>query len=125
MVKHPAVLFLLFPSLTWADHMSTVPSDISYQWVSYTSLAIFIAAMLLVSFEEFIDLRKSKPTLLSAGMIWALIGLSAQGVDEAQLAESAVRQSLLQYAELMLFMLVVMTYINAMTERRVFAALRS
>ncbi len=63
--------------------------------------------------------------LLSGGLIWALIGLSEQSASTAHMAEAAVRHSLLQYAELMLFMLVVMTYINAMTERRVFAALRS
>jgi Na+/H+ antiporter NhaD/arsenite permease-like protein len=125
MVKLPAVLILLLPALASADHLSTAPSDLSYQWVGYTSLLIFSIAIVLVSLEEFIQLRKSKPMLLSAGMIWALIGLSAHKTGAAPLAESAVRHSLLQYAELMLFMLVVMTYINAMTERRVFAALRT
>ncbi len=125
MLKLPAVLILLLPSLASGAHMSTAPTDLSYQWVGTTSLIIFTVAILLVSFEEFIHLRKSKPMLLSAGMIWALIGLSVQGTGASQLAESAVRHSLLQYAELMLFMLVVMTYINAMTERRVFVALRT
>jgi len=36
-----------------------------------------------------------------------------------------VRHNLLEYAELMLFLLVAMTYINAMEERQVFDALRS
>ncbi|HBH35361.1 MAG TPA: sodium:proton antiporter, partial [Gammaproteobacteria bacterium] len=40
-------------------------------------------------------------------------------------AEHAVRHNLLEYAELMLFLLVAMTYINAMEERQVFDALRS
>ena len=39
--------------------------------------------------------------------------------------EVAVRHNLLEYAELMLFLLVVMTYINAMSERCVFDALRA
>ncbi|MEN8179803.1 MAG: sodium:proton antiporter NhaD [Pseudomonadota bacterium] len=119
------LLLLCLPSLTFAGHMSGNGVALSSHWIAYLSLAIFALSILLVSFEEFIELRKSKPMLLSAGMIWALIGLSAQGTHEAQLAEAAVRHSLLQYAELMLFMLVVMTYINAMTERRVFAALRT
>ena len=40
-------------------------------------------------------------------------------------AELAVRHNLEEYAELMLFLLVAMTYINAMEERRVFDALRA
>jgi NhaD family Na+/H+ antiporter len=40
-------------------------------------------------------------------------------------AEAAVRHNLLEYAELMLFLLVAMTYINAMEERRIFDALRA
>jgi len=33
-------------------------------------MAIFVLAILAVTFEEFIDMRKSKPMLLSAGLIW-------------------------------------------------------
>lgn len=99
--------------------------DPTSNWIAYLSLAIFTLAILLVSFEEFIDLRKSKPMLLSAGAIWGLIGWSAQEMGNIPLAESAVRHSLLQDAELMLFMLVVMTYISAMTERQAFSCLRS
>ena len=46
-----------------------------------------------------------------------------QGMTHA--AEVAVRHNLLEYAELMLFLLVAMTYINSMEERNVFEALRS
>ena len=63
---------------------------------------------------------------LCAGVIWALIGWSAKQSGDIHLAETAVvRHSLLQYAELLLFMLVVMTYINTLAERRAFVALRS
>lgn len=40
-------------------------------------------------------------------------------------AEQAFRHTLLEYAELMLFLLVAMTYINAMEDRRLFDALRA
>ncbi len=125
MIKFIVVLLLLLPSLASATHWATAPSNLSFQWVGHTSLIIFMLAILVVVFEEFTHLRKSKPMLLAAGLIWALIGLSVHDTPAALQAESAVRHSLLQYAELMLFMLVVMTYINAMTERRVFAALRN
>ncbi|MBL4855873.1 MAG: sodium:proton antiporter NhaD, partial [Idiomarina sp.] len=67
-------------------------------------------------------MRKSKPVLVAAGVIWILIGFVYSG-DNAVLAEEAFRENLLKFAELMLFLLVAMTYINALEERRLFDAL--
>jgi NhaD family Na+/H+ antiporter len=77
--------------------------------------------------EEFTHLRKSKPVILAAGIIWALIASVISGMEgfAKDAAEVAVRHNLLEYAELMLFLLVAMTYINAMDERNVFERLRS
>jgi len=100
-----------------------MPADLTNHWVGYLSLCIFATAILLVTIEEFTKLRKSKPMLLAAGMIWGLIGWSAQQSGGIAAAQAGIRQGLLQYTELMLLMLVVMTYINALSERRVFAAM--
>ncbi len=89
------------------------------------SLVIFTIAYLLVMAEEFTHLRKSKPVILAAGIIWGLIGYKAAGAGLSHEAEEALRHNLLEYAELMLFLLAAMTYINAMQERRVFDALRA
>ncbi|WP_286845019.1 sodium:proton antiporter NhaD, partial [Idiomarina sp. UBA4206] len=59
-----------------------------------------------------LHMRKSKPVLVAAGLIWILIGWVYTG-DQAAMAESAFRHNLLEFAELMLFLLVAMTYINA------------
>jgi len=40
------------------------------------SLLIFIAAYGFVVFEEVTRMRKSKPVMLAAGLIWALIGIA-------------------------------------------------
>jgi len=63
--------------------------------------------------------------VLAAGVIWALIALVYAGEGDLHSAEAAVRHNILEYAELMLFLLVAMTYINAMDERLAFDALRS
>jgi NhaD family Na+/H+ antiporter len=99
--------------------------DLTTHWAGYLSIAIFAIAYLFVMAEEFTHLRKSKPVILAAGLIWAIIAwvYSTHGFTHA--AEAAVRHNLLEYAELMLFLLVAMTYINAMDERNVFEALRS
>ncbi|KKN23433.1 hypothetical protein LCGC14_0904930, partial [marine sediment metagenome] len=62
------------------------------------------------------------------GIIWALIAMIyAQQTDPVfhDTAEIMIRHNLLEYAELLLFLLSAMTYINTMGERGVFDALRS
>lgn len=98
--------------------------DLTNHWVGYTSIAIFVIAMIVVVLEDAIHLRKSKPVTLAAGIIWALIGgvYVANGIPDS--AEVFLRHNLLEYAELFLFLLVAMTYINTMQERGVFDAVR-
>lgn len=92
--------------------------------VGYLALALFVLAYLAVVAEEFTHLRKSKPVVLAAGIIWALLGwVYAQNGDDHSVA-AAVRQHLLDFGELLLFLLAAMTYINALQERGVFEALR-
>lgn len=121
------LIFLLcsFPSLSFASATSEVWIDLTQHWVGFAALAIFISSYALVMAEEFIHLRKSKPVILAAGIIWALIAFVYATKGFTHEAEIAVRHNLLEYAELMLFLLVAMTYINAMEERQAFDALRS
>lgn len=122
---------------------------------------IFAVAYLLVVLEEVTHMRKSKPVMLAAGLIWLLIAMFPPTVtpghaDEASAstpatadasqsepfptdhagassaAETAAREAvgeavrhyLLEYGELFLFLLVAMTYVNAMEDRKVFDVLR-
>ena len=111
--------------------MASMPAS-AQAWVDLTghpigvfSLILCVFAYILVMCEEFTQLRKSKPVILSAGIIWALIAYqySSQGMHEA--VNTAFSHNLLEFAELFLFLLVAMTYVNAMDERQVFMALRS
>ncbi len=91
----------------------------------YTVL-IFIIAYGFVMTEEFTHLRKSKPVILAAGIIWANASvLATQAGVSVEDMHKAFEYNLTEYAELMLFLLVAMTYINSMAERNVFEALRS
>ena len=98
--------------------------DLTGNWVGYVSLILFIFAYVLVMTEEFTHLKKSKPVVLAAGIIWALIAYAYTTAGMSQMAENAMKHNIQEYAELFLFLLVAMTYINAMTERNVFEALR-
>ena len=115
--------FLMLPLQAMASEGQEM--DLTSSGVGFASLAIFVLAYLLVMAEEFTHLRKSKPVIIAAGIIWAMIGAVYMNHGMPELAEHAVRHNLLEYAELMLFLLVAMTYINAMEERQVFDALRS
>ena len=90
------------------------------QTYSLLALAIFVLAYALVFFEEAIALRKSKPVLLAAGLIWILVGLAK--VPDASAASAHVIEA---YGELFIFLLVSIAYVNVLEERRVFEWLRA
>lgn len=98
--------------------------DFTDTTVGYVAIGIFVLAYALVMAEEFTGLRKSKPVILAAGMIWLLVAAAYPG-DDPHAVNQALRHNILEYAELMLFLLAAMTYINAMEERLVFESLRS
>ena len=113
---------LVAPGLASADSPQTL--DLTAHPVGAVALGVFVLAYLAVIAEEFTRLRKSKPVILAAGLIWALIGVvyTTRGIPDT--VATALRHNLLEYAELLLFLLAAMTYINAMEERHVFEALR-
>ena len=123
MNKFFLILLGLFPSLSFAA--STSPSlDLTSHIAGYLALIVFVIAYGFVMVEEFTHLRKSKPVILAAGIIWAIIGwvYASNGITHA--AEAAVRHNFLEFAELFLFLLVAMTYIESMRERLVFDKLK-
>lgn len=99
-------------------------TDMTHTTLGWFCVGLFILAYAFVMLEEVLHLRKSKPVLAAAGIIWVLIGWVYTQQDQSALAEQAFRHTLLEFAELMLFLLVAMTYINAMDERGLFNALR-
>jgi NhaD family Na+/H+ antiporter len=118
------LLAMLVPSVAFASDAMHQSVDLTSHWIGYAAIAIFVLAYTLVILEEQLHLAKSKPVLLAAGLIWILIAYyyGAHGMPHA--AEVAIRHNFLEYAELFFFLLVAMTYINAMLERNVFDALR-
>ena len=88
------------------------------------AIFIFVIAYIFVILEEVTSLRKSKPVLLAAGIIWIIVAIIAKQQYLTNFASNAVKHVLLEYAELLLFLIVAMTYINVLQERRVFDGLR-
>lgn len=139
-------------------------SDLPGPLLAISIPVLFVVAYLLVMLEEVTHMRKSKPVMLAAGLIWALIAIfpptggaetapqslpanaiengkheadpedqfgTSPKVDAPEELEAArehvgaaVEHYLMEYAELFLFLLVAMTYVNAMDERKIFDVLR-
>lgn len=98
--------------------------DLTAHWAGYSAIALFVLAYMFVIAEEFTQLRKSQPVMLAAGVIWALLAVAAASMGQVASIHEAVGGYLLEYAELLLFLLAAMTYVNAMSERNLFEALR-
>ncbi|MFM2600272.1 sodium:proton antiporter NhaD [Vibrio fortis] len=121
-----AFFLAILPSLSFASEVGAAHSlNLTQSFIGYLCLAIFVIAYVFVMMEEYLQLRKSKPVLLAAGLIWIAIGLTYQNYQQIEVAQQALEHNLLEYAELLLFLLVAMTYISAMEERRLFDALQA
>lgn len=99
--------------------------DLTGHWIGLAALLIFAIAYAVVILEEHLYLRKSIPVLVGTGLIWVLIGVAYAQVGDPATAAEAIRHNLLDFAELFLFLIVAMTYVNTMEERGVFDALRA
>lgn len=122
-----ALLFILvMPALAFAaEGHGAVAGDMTGSIYGYLGVILFVAAYALVPLENMIHLRKSKPVLFAAGIIWVLLAVAYIQHGDTHSAHEAIKHNLLEYAELFLFLLAAMTYINSMEERNVFQALRA
>lgn len=116
---------LLLPFLVFAaDGDPASPGGYTGSWQGIVSLIIFILTYSLIVCEETIHLRKSKPAIVAAGIIWVFVAIAYAQHGQSEIVESAFRHDLIEFAELFLFLLAAMTYINTMDERGVFDLLR-
>ena len=94
-------------------------------WVGIASLIIFVLGYYFIATEDKYHINKAKPALLTGTLIFMLIGLyfSLNGLDGHAL-ENEVEHLIVEIAGIFFFLLVAMTYIEAMIDRGVFSALR-
>ncbi len=95
-----SALLLLLPASVLASGGGGETLDLTKHTVGYISLLIFFIAYLFVMAEEVTHLRKSKPVLFAAGIIWILIAAVYASNDMPHAAGMAIRHNILEYAEL-------------------------
>ena len=98
--------------------------NLTTHWAGILSLIIFVLAYVLVVLEEATHMRKSKPVMMAAGLIWALIGVAFAMTGQSEVAHFRALEIIEEYGELFLFLLVAITYVNTLEERRAFDVLR-
>jgi Na+/H+ antiporter NhaD/arsenite permease-like protein len=121
-----AVLLGLFSPLCASSNEAgnLPPLDLTNTWVGYAAIAAFSLAYVMAILEESTMLRKSKPMVLAASLIWVFISIVYVQGGMGEKSAEAYRLSLEIYTELFLFIMVSMTYLNAMEQRGVFDSLR-
>jgi len=94
-------------------------------WVGWLSLLIFIAGYYFIATEDRYRINKAKPALLTGTAIFMLIGFyfAINGLNGEHL-EKEVNHLIVEIAGIFFFLMVAMTYIEAMIDRGVFSTLR-
>lgn len=99
--------------------------DLTTEWIGILSIFIFIAAYYFIATEDKYEINKAKPALLAGTGIFMLIGVyfALNGLDSHPL-ETEVEHLIVEISGIFFFLLVAMTYIEAMIDRKVFEVLR-
>ena len=115
------LLLLIMVNTIWASS----GQDLTTTWVGMLSFVIFVLAYYVIAAEEKFHINKAKPALFAGTFIFVLIGFYnlINGLDNAPVAH-AVEMLILEIAQIFFFLLVAMTYIEVLVERRVFETLK-
>ncbi len=94
-------------------------------WVGWLSLLIFVTGYYFIATEDKYRINKAKPALITGTSIFMLIGLyfAMNGINGEHL-EKEIEHLIVEIAGIFFFLLVAMTYIEAMIDRGVFSTLR-
>ena len=99
--------------------------DLTTTWIGVVSFAIFIIGYYFIAAEEKYHINKAKPALFTGAFMFMLIGVyfAINGLDPESLHDE-METLILEIAEIYFFLLVAMTYIETLIERRVFDVMK-
>ena len=121
------VLLMMSISFMKASSATTAGAipDITFTWVGYASLAIFVIGYYFVAMEEKYHIDKAKPALLTGTFIFMLVAFYyvINGMD-MNLVHTQAQHLILEIAEIFFFLFVAMTYIESMIHMNVFDKLK-
>lgn len=115
-----ALACVVLPSVVAAQE-SGLARQIVPHWTAWFALILFGVGYVLVVLEERTHLRKSIPMIIAAGVMWMLVALS----PVAEYGSEVLHENVLEFAELFLFILAAVSFVNTMEDRQVFDVLRT
>src|SRR5215216_6292094 len=98
--------------------------NLTTHWAGIGAFTCFIVAYGVAVSEERLQVRKSVPVLVAAGLIWILVGVAFAQQGASAAAADAARHTILDFAELLLFLIPAMTFVNTLEDRGLFETLR-
>ena len=99
--------------------------NLTTTWVGIACLIIFVVGYFFIATEENFHIDKAKPAIFIGTFMFLLIGfyMLANGLDVHSL-QNEVNHLILEISQIVFFLMVAMTYIEALIERDVFNALK-
>ena len=94
-----SLVLLLVPQFALASGTEGTLENLGLttSFLGVAALVIFIVAYSLVMAEEFIHLRKSKPVMLAAGMVWVIVAyLVGQSDLEPHVVEANLQHNMIE-----------------------------
>lgn len=115
----------LFFAMAFGADGETAAIDLTTTWAGILSLIIFIVGYFFIAAEENFHIDKAKPAIFIGTFMFLLIGvyMLINGMDVHSL-EHEVNHLILEIAQIVFFLMVAMTFIEALIERDVFNALK-
>ena len=100
--------------------------DVTFTWVGYAALAIFVVGYYFVAMEEHYHIDKAKPALLTGTFIFMLVAFYyyLNYPQDMGAVHSQAQHLILEIAEIFFFLFVAMTYIESMIHMNVFDKLK-
>ncbi|NPA82393.1 MAG: sodium:proton antiporter, partial [Epsilonproteobacteria bacterium] len=120
------LLMLVFSfSISFASGDPGEVMHLTTEWIGIVVAAIFVIGYYFIATEERYGLNKAKPALFVGTFSFLLIGIyfTLNGLDPKPL-HNEMEKLILEIAEIFFFLLVAMTYIETLIERRVFDVLK-
>ncbi|MBL0686937.1 MAG: sodium:proton antiporter NhaD [Sulfurospirillum sp.] len=115
------LILLALVNSAWASNAESLVGT----WVGVAALVVFVIGYYFIAAEEHYHINKAKPALFIGTFIFILIGFYylMNGLDTKPL-QNEIEHLVLEIAGILFFLLVAMTYIEALIERRVFDTLK-
>ena len=126
MIKLLMVLMLGISTTYSSSGASTdVIPDITFTWVGFSALFVFVVAYYFVATEEKYHIDKAKPALFAGTFMFILIAIYyALNHLNMSLVHVQAQHLILEIAEIFFFLFVAMTYIETLIHMNVFEKLK-